>query len=47
MKNILRIFKKDWKGIGTNWVAAILLGGLIILPSLYAWFNIGSIMGSL
>ncbi|MGG1688108.1 YhgE/Pip family protein [Pseudalkalibacillus sp. NRS-1564] len=42
MKNILRIFKKDWKGIGTNWVAAILLGGLIILPSLYAWFNIGA-----
>ncbi|MFK3961370.1 YhgE/Pip family protein [Guptibacillus hwajinpoensis] len=42
MKNILRIFKRDWKGIGTNWVAAILLGGLIILPSLYAWFNIGA-----
>ncbi|MBF0706875.1 YhgE/Pip domain-containing protein [Alkalihalobacillus hwajinpoensis] len=42
MKNILRIFKKDWKGIGSNWVAAILLGGLIILPSLYAWFNIGA-----
>ena len=42
MNNILRIFTKDWKSIGTNWVAAILLGGLIILPSLYAWFNIGA-----
>ncbi|MBN8209267.1 YhgE/Pip domain-containing protein [Bacillus sp. NTK071] len=42
MKNILRIFTKDWRSIGTNWVAAILLGGLIILPSLYAWFNIGA-----
>jgi len=42
MKNILRIFSKDWRSIGTNWVAAVLLGGLIILPSLYAWFNIGA-----
>ena len=33
---------KDWRSIGTNWVAAILLGGLIVLPSLYAWFNIGA-----
>lgn len=28
------------KNIGTNWVAAILIGGLTLLPSLYAWFNI-------
>ena len=42
MKNILRIFRKDWRSIGSNWVAAVLLGGLIILPSLYAWFNIGA-----
>ncbi|WP_188456705.1 YhgE/Pip domain-containing protein [Virgibacillus oceani] len=40
MKNIFRIFKTDGKNIGTNWVAAILIGGLILLPSLYAWFNI-------
>ncbi|GGB55749.1 phage infection protein [Lentibacillus populi] len=40
MKNSFRIFKTDLKNIGTNWVAAILIGGLIILPSLYAWFNI-------
>ncbi|WP_176463546.1 YhgE/Pip domain-containing protein [Oceanobacillus manasiensis] len=40
MKNILRIFTKDAKNTGTNWVALILIGGLILLPSLYAWFNI-------
>src|SRR5699024_5821376 len=40
MKNIVNIFKTDLKNIGTNWVAAILIGGLILLPSLYAWFNI-------
>lgn len=34
------IFKKDIKNIFTNWVAAILIGGLTLLPSLYAWFNI-------
>ncbi|ASK64249.1 phage infection protein [Virgibacillus phasianinus] len=37
-----RIFKTDSKNIGTNWVAAILIGGLILLPSLYAWFNIAA-----
>src|SRR5699024_5848712 len=40
MKNIMNIFKTYMKNIGTNWVAAILIGGLIILPSLYAWLNI-------
>src|SRR5699024_8772461 len=40
MKNIGNIFKTDMKNIGTNWVAAILIGGLILLPSLYAWVNI-------
>lgn len=34
------LFKTDLKHGTTNWVAAILLGGLIILPSLYAWMNI-------
>ncbi|ELK48061.1 YhgE/Pip domain-containing protein [Halobacillus sp. BAB-2008] len=40
MKNIWRIFSRDWKNISKNWVAMILIGGLIVLPSLYAWFNI-------
>src|SRR5690625_1530721 len=40
MKNSWNIFSKDIKNIGTNWVAAIIIGGLILLPSLYAWVNI-------
>ena len=40
MKNILGIFKRDIKSIITNWVALVVVCGLIILPSLYAWFNI-------
>ncbi|KPH77484.1 phage infection protein [Oceanobacillus caeni] len=37
-----KIFITDLKNIGTNWVAMVLIGGLIILPSLYAWFNIAA-----
>ncbi|MGL6107174.1 YhgE/Pip family protein [Romboutsia sp.] len=40
MKNIFRIYKKDIKGIFTNPVLLIIITGLAILPSLYAWFNI-------
>src|SRR5699024_4974287 len=40
MRNIWNIFRLDLKNITTNWVVAIIIGGLIILPSLYAWFNI-------
>lgn len=40
MNNVWSIFKKDIKNILTNWVAAVLIGGLTLLPSLYAWFNI-------
>ncbi|MFE4522955.1 YhgE/Pip domain-containing protein [Cytobacillus firmus] len=35
-----KIYKKDIGSIFTNWVAAVLIGGLTLLPSLYAWFNI-------
>ncbi|MCS0670223.1 YhgE/Pip domain-containing protein [Cytobacillus firmus] len=35
-----KIYKMDIKSIFTNWVAAVLIGGLTLLPSLYAWFNI-------
>ena len=42
MRNILKIFKRDIKKVVTNWVAVVVLLGLIILPSLYAWFNIKS-----
>lgn len=40
MKNIWNIYRTDMKNICTNWVVIILIGGLAILPSLYAWFNI-------
>lgn len=40
MKPIVSIYTKDLRGIITNWAAAVIICGLIILPSLYAWFNI-------
>ena len=40
MKNSWVIFKTDIQNISKNWVAAILIGGLVFLPSLYAWLNI-------
>lgn len=42
MKNIFKIFTRDIKKIVTNWVAVVVVCGLIVLPSLYAWFNIKS-----
>ena len=38
--NILKVYKRDWKSIITNPVAIIIIAGLCILPSLYAWVNI-------
>ncbi|MDV4152272.1 YhgE/Pip domain-containing protein [Clostridium sp. AL.422] len=40
MKNILKIFLRDIKSIIKNWVVLVIIVGLMILPSLYAWFNI-------
>ncbi|WP_339227446.1 YhgE/Pip domain-containing protein [Oceanobacillus sp. FSL K6-2867] len=40
MKNSWKIFSTDMKKTGTNWIALVIIGGLILLPSLYAWFNI-------
>ncbi|HDK7168117.1 TPA: YhgE/Pip domain-containing protein [Clostridium botulinum] len=42
MKNIFKIYRRDLQNIITNWVAIIVMLGLMILPSLYAWFNIKS-----
>ncbi|AWB31500.1 YhgE/Pip domain-containing protein [Clostridium botulinum] len=42
MKNIFKIYKRDLRNIITNWVAIVVMLGLMILPSLYAWFNIKS-----
>ena len=40
MKNIFKIYKNDLKDIFTNKVLLVIVTGLCILPSLYAWFNI-------
>lgn len=40
MKNIFRIYTQDLKSIVTNVITAVLVGGLVFLPSLYAWLNI-------
>lgn len=40
MKNILRVFISDMKRISTNVVAIVVIIGLRVIPSLYAWFNI-------
>ncbi|KGO12749.1 YhgE/Pip domain-containing protein [Clostridium botulinum] len=42
MKNIFKIYKRDLQNIITNCVAIVVMLGLMILPSLYAWFNIKS-----
>ncbi|WP_158598266.1 YhgE/Pip domain-containing protein [Falsibacillus albus] len=40
MNKILSIYIHDLKSLWKNWAAASIIIGLIILPSLYAWFNI-------
>ncbi|RDY24622.1 YhgE/Pip domain-containing protein [Romboutsia maritimum] len=40
MKNIFKIYKKDFKDIFSNYTVLLIIGGLTILPSLYGWFNI-------
>lgn len=40
MKNIFRIFKTDLVNIRRNKAAIVVIVAVMILPSLYAWFNI-------
>lgn len=42
MRNIGDIFKRDVKRLWKNWVAMIVVAGVCIIPSLYAWFNIAA-----
>ena len=42
MKNICKIFLSDFKRLSRNVVAVVVIMGLTIIPSLYAWFNIFS-----
>lgn len=40
VKNSFRIFKRDIKAILNSWVTMVIIAALIVLPALYAWFNI-------
>lgn len=40
MKNIFHIYAADLRRITRNWAASVIILGLAVLPSLYAWFNI-------
>ncbi|WP_028243117.1 YhgE/Pip domain-containing protein [Pseudobutyrivibrio ruminis] len=40
MKNIIKIIASDIKRLSTNVVAMVVIIGLTVIPSLYAWFNI-------
>lgn len=42
MRNIFRIFAADVKRLSKNVVAVVVIMGLCVIPSLYAWFNIFS-----
>lgn len=44
MKSVLKIYKHDLKAIITNPATLIIIIGLIILPSMYAWFNIAALI---
>ncbi|QDP99293.1 YhgE/Pip domain-containing protein [Lysinibacillus fusiformis] len=39
-QHVFKIYKRDIHNILTNWVVAVIIGGLLFLPSLYAWLNI-------
>ena len=41
MKNILQIFWRDIRKIKGNTIAMIMMIGILVVPTLYAWFNIG------
>lgn len=44
MHNIFYILKRDIKRILSNWVAILIVLGICMLPSLYAWFNVAANM---
>lgn len=39
MKNIIQIFKNDLLRIHKNVIAMIVIMGITVIPTLYAWFN--------
>lgn len=43
IKNVWELFKLDWQRIFDNKITLFLVIALMILPSLYAWFNIAAL----
>ena len=41
MRNIIQIFLRDIRKIKGNTIAMIIMVGILVVPTLYAWFNIG------
>lgn len=41
MKNIVQIFLRDVRKLSHNTAALVIVIGLLVVPTLYAWFNIG------
>ncbi|EJO5349474.1 YhgE/Pip domain-containing protein [Clostridium botulinum] len=39
-KNIIKVYKRDIKSLNKNFIAIMIILGVCILPSLYAWVNI-------
>ena len=44
MKTVFSIFFRDIKRLCSNWVAVLVVLGVCLIPSLYAWFNIAANM---
>ena len=42
LKNIFLIFKNDVMKIHKNVIAMIVIMGITVIPTLYAWFNISA-----
>lgn len=42
MGNVWRVFRRDLKRLGKVPLAWVIIGGALITPSLYAWFNISA-----
>lgn len=42
MRNVWRVFTRDLKRLGKVPLAWVIIGGALITPSLYAWFNIAA-----
>ena len=40
MNNIARIFRDDCRRLFANVVSVIIAAGLVVMPSIFAWYNV-------